>query len=102
LFPGIAPPYGNYTHYLLDEWIDGKFLPKGTICFINVWGLHHDEGKFPNHDVFDPEHYKGKTLLANEYANSADYENRDHYGYGMFLTVAPFLDIARGAGVWEL
>lgn len=70
--------------FWLDEWIDGKFLPKGTICFINVWGLHHDDAKFPNHEVFDPDHYKGRTLLAAEYANSADYENRDHYGYGMF------------------
>lgn len=26
-------------------------------------------------------------MLAAEYANSADYENRDHYGYGMsYLT----------------
>lgn len=48
------------------------------ICFINVWGLHYDEAKFPDSDVFDPDHYKGRTLLAAEYANSADYEQRDH------------------------
>ncbi len=54
------------------------------MIFLNVWGLHHDESKFPNHDTFDPDHYKGRTLLAAEYANSADYENRDHYDYGMF------------------
>lgn len=67
----------------IDEWVDGKFLPKGTVCLINVWGLHHDESKYPDSDSFNPDHYKGRTLLAAEYANAADYENRDHYGYGM-------------------
>lgn len=68
-----------------DEWIDGKFLPKGTTLFLNVWGLHHDEAKFgADHDVFDPDHFKGQTLLAAELANSADPEQRDHFGYGMF------------------
>jgi cytochrome P450 family 619 len=65
-----------------DQWIDGKFLPKGTVLFVNVYGLHQDETKFPNPNTFDPDHYKGRTLLAAEYANSADYENRDHYGFG--------------------
>ena len=66
-----------------DEWVDGKFLPKGTVCFVNLWGLHHDESKFPDHDTFDPDHFKGRTMLAAEYANSSDYEKRDHYSYGM-------------------
>ncbi|EXJ74267.1 uncharacterized protein A1O5_02563 [Cladophialophora psammophila CBS 110553] len=77
-----------------DEWIDGKFLPKGTICFVNVWGLHHDDAKFPNHEVFDPDHYKGRTLLAAEYANSPDYENRDHYGYGHGRRLCPGIHLA--------
>lgn len=66
----------------IDEWIDGKFLPKGTVIFINVWGLHHDENKFHDPDNFDPDHYAGRNLLAAAYAVSSDYENRDHYNYG--------------------
>jgi len=72
-----------HTNHLTDEWVDGKLLPKGTVLFVNVWGLHHDESKFPDSHTFDPDHYKGRTLSAAEYANSADYENRDHYGFGM-------------------
>lgn len=68
-----------------DQWVDGKFLPKGTVLFVNVYGLHQDESKFPHPNTFDPDHYKGRTLLAAEYANSADYENRDHYGFGSFI-----------------
>ncbi len=91
LFPKVNrlpyPYVGLNLISCLDEWIEGKFLPKGTAIFLNVWGLHHDESKFPDHDVFDPDHYKGRTLLASEYANSADYENRDHYGYGKRLVL---------------
>lgn len=58
------------------------FIPKGSTIFLNVWGLHHDPKRFPSPDVFDPDRYIGRTLLASEYAASADFEKRDHYGYG--------------------
>jgi cytochrome P450 len=84
MFLNIMDPrvYTNEVR-CLDEIVDGKLLPKGTIIFVNVWGLHHDESKFPNPDIFDPDRYLDRPLLAAEYANSADFENRDHYGYGL-------------------
>ncbi|EXJ68791.1 uncharacterized protein A1O5_07722 [Cladophialophora psammophila CBS 110553] len=85
----------SFPHCLAeDEWVDSKFLPKGTIVIINVWGLHHDETKFPNHDIFDPDHYAGRTLLASEYAASADYESRDHYAYGAGRRLCPGIHLA--------
>ncbi|KAK6383733.1 hypothetical protein LTS17_003025 [Exophiala oligosperma] len=77
-----------------DQWVDGKFLPKGTVLFVNVYGLHQDESKFPHPNTFDPDHYKGRTLLAAEYANSADYENRDHYGFGNGRRLCPGIHLA--------
>lgn len=79
---------------LIDDWVDGKFLPKGTIVFINVYGLHHDEKKFPNPDAFDPDHYAGQTMLAPELASSPDYEARDHYGYGSGRRLCPGIHVA--------
>jgi hypothetical protein len=35
--------------------------------------MHHDEARFGNPSVFDPDHYKGQTALAPELANSSDY-----------------------------
>lgn len=82
---------------IADEWVDGKLLPKGTICLLNVWGLHHDESKFPNSNNFDPDHFEGRTLPAAEYANSADYENRDHYGYGTLKSNCCLVPVLTGA-----
>lgn len=64
------------------DWIDGFKLPKGTIVFINAWGLHHDETRFQQPDTFDPDHYKGITTLAPVLAAAVDENDRDHYGYG--------------------
>jgi len=69
-----------------DEWVEGCFVPKGSIIFLNVWGLHHDEKRYPDHDIFNPDNFKGQTALATEYANAADPEARDHYGYGSLFS----------------
>ncbi|KAI9879658.1 MAG: hypothetical protein M1830_007765 [Pleopsidium flavum] len=85
----------SFPHYLSeDDWVDGRFLPKGTTILINVWGLHHDETIFPDPDTFDPERYSKRTLLAPEYATSADYESRDHYGYGAGRRLCPGIHLA--------
>ncbi|KIV88838.1 hypothetical protein PV10_08476 [Exophiala mesophila] len=77
-----------------DEVVDGKFLPKGTICFVNVWGLHHDENVFPDSQTFNPDRYEGRTQFAAEYANSADFNARDHYGYGNGRRLCPGIHLA--------
>ena len=69
-------------------------IPKGSTIILNVWGLHHDPIRFPNPDVFDPDRYTGRTLLASEYAASADFEKRDHYGYGSGRRICPGIHLA--------
>lgn len=81
------------TNHGTDEWIEGYFLPKGTLLFLNVWGLHHDESRFPNPDVFDPDHFQNQTGLAAEYANK-DGELRDDYGYGNGRRLCPGIHLA--------
>lgn len=80
--------------FLLDTQIDGYHLKKGTTVVVNLSGLHHDENKFANASEFDPENYRGKTGLASAYANAADYEERDHYGYGFGRRLCPGIHFA--------
>lgn len=79
---------------MIDDWIDGHFIPKGSTVIVNGWGLHHDKARFPNPDVFDPDHYKGRTALAPELAAAADYNTCDHYGYGTGRRICPGIHVA--------
>ena len=69
-------------------------IPKGSTIILNVWGLHHDPDRHPNPDVFEPERYVDRTLLAPAYAASTDFENRDHYGYGSGRRICPGIHLA--------
>ncbi|KAL4748420.1 hypothetical protein BDW72DRAFT_214807 [Aspergillus terricola var. indicus] len=77
-----------------DDWVDGHFIPKGSTVIINGWGMHHNEARFGNPSVFDPDHYKGQTALAPELANASDYTVRDHYGYGTGRRICPGIHVA--------
>ena len=83
-----------FPHALVeDDWIDGMFLPKGTTVIVNAWGLHFDETRFQDPEKFDPEHFAGTTMLANELANGP-WEKRDHYGYGTGRRFCPGVHVA--------
>lgn len=86
--------YLYLTDWIADDWFDGYFIPKGSTVIVNGWGLHHDETRFANPDVFDPDHYKGQTALAPELAAAADYDTRDHYGYGTGRRICPGIHVA--------
>lgn len=81
----------------LDCWLDGKLLPKGSEVIVNIYGLHHDEERYLNHDVFDPSRFLNKPALADEYAHTPDYEQRDHYAYGVGRRLCPGIHLAERA-----
>jgi cytochrome P450 family 619 len=76
-----------------DDWVDGKFLPKGTVIIVNAWGMHYDEQRFKDPEKFDPDHFKGTTNLATELSNG-DWSKRDHYGYGTGRRFCPGAHVA--------
>ncbi|KAI9928666.1 hypothetical protein ASPWEDRAFT_36431 [Aspergillus wentii DTO 134E9] len=76
-----------------DDWIDGKFLPKGTVIMINTWGMHMDPNQPHDPAKFIPERYENHPALAPEYV-AGKWENRDHYGYGVSRRICPGIHLA--------
>jgi cytochrome P450 len=77
-----------------DDWVEGKFLPKGTIVILNVWGMHMDPQVWDDPEKFNPDRYKNHPLLANEYVAAGDWQKRDHYGYGAGRRICPGMYLA--------
>jgi len=60
-----------------DDEYEGMLIPKGSMVFVGIWAMNHDESRYPNHNDFNPDRYLNHPKLANEYSVSPDYNNRD-------------------------
>jgi cytochrome P450 len=64
-----------------DDWYEGMFIPKGTICIPNVWHMNRDPEIFgKNTEHFDPARY----LDANGdiVHGMSDTKEQGHFSYG--------------------
>jgi cytochrome P450 len=76
-------------------------IPKNSMIFVPVWALHHTEDIYAEHDTFNPDRYLGHPKLANDYAGSADWKNRDHWGYGAGRRICPGIHLAE-RNMWRI
>ena len=76
-------PTGCPHRLTQDDWYDGMLLPKNATIVVPTDTLHQTERcGYDDPKTFKPERYLGRPKLANDYAGSPEYSNRDHYGYG--------------------
>jgi cytochrome P450 len=41
-----------------DDWYEDMFIPKGTLCLVNLWQCHHDPSSYgPDAASFNPERF---------------------------------------------
>ncbi|KAI5866012.1 cytochrome P450 [Durotheca rogersii] len=89
------PAPGAFPHLLAkDDVIDGMKIPAKSTVIVNIWGVHHDPARYKAPEVFDPSRFRGKTEPASVYANSGDYENRDHFAFGTGRRICPGIHLA--------
>ncbi|PIL29426.1 cytochrome P450 [Ganoderma sinense ZZ0214-1] len=50
-----------------DDVYNGCPIEKGTMVFVNVWGMLHDEDKYPDPHTFKPERWLGGERHPNVY-----------------------------------
>jgi cytochrome P450 len=84
-----------------DDNYGGYRIPKGSTVFVAVWAMHQDERLYADHAAFNPDRFLNHPKLANEYASSPDYANRDHYGYGAGRRICPGLHLAE-RNMWRI
>ncbi|KAK5352286.1 hypothetical protein LTS03_004054 [Exophiala xenobiotica] len=94
-----------------DDWYEGMFIPKDSTVFLPIWAVHHSERDgYDDPFTFNPDRYINHHKLANDYAGSADFKNRDkfpsscnwhlltfaehHYAYGAGRRMCPGVHLA--------
>lgn len=93
------------------------------MVFVGIWAMHHDKSEYAKPDEFNPDRYINHPKLANEYAVSPNFSNRDeffylplspllynsqanmsilhHYGYGAGRRMCPGLHLAE-RNMWRI
>ncbi|KAF9647627.1 cytochrome P450 [Thelephora ganbajun] len=83
----VAPttlPHANIEDFSYQDYI----IPKGTIIFINAWGIFHDPEVFPKPDEFNPDRW-----LQDDMKSDRTYD----LVFGTARRVCPGMHIARNS-----
>ena len=64
-----------------DDWYEGMFVPKGTVCIPNIWHMNHDPEIFgKNTEHFDPARYLDAS--GEIIPGPSDTKEQGHFSYG--------------------
>ncbi|KAM6493606.1 cytochrome P450 [Amanita muscaria] len=76
-------PVGARHYTTKDDWYQGYFIPKGTICFPNVWSLNHDPAIYgTDADHFNPGRFIDKDGGLSPAIPATKDEGHVSYGFG--------------------
>ncbi|KAF8485183.1 cytochrome P450 [Russula ochroleuca] len=74
-------PLGSPHRSTEDDWYEGMFIPKGTICIPNVWHMNRDPELFgKNTEHFDPGRYLDAS--GDLAPGLSDIKEEGHFTYG--------------------
>ncbi|KAF2501617.1 cytochrome P450 [Lophium mytilinum] len=93
-----------------DDEYEGMLIPKDSTVFIPTWAIHHTDAIYEDSEKFNPDRYLNHPKLANDYAGSPDWANRDkcdadnpkhHYNYGAGRRICPGIHLAE-RNMWRI
>ncbi|KAI0055219.1 cytochrome P450 [Artomyces pyxidatus] len=99
-----ALPLGLAHATTEDDWDEGMFIPKGTICFANVKACNHDAAVYGKDAArFDP----ARHLVVDGMINASNGEGHVTYGFGRRICVGRHmandtLAIAMAVMLWAM
>ena len=70
-------------------------IPKDATVILPTWALHLSESQgYVDPEAYNPDRFLGHPRMADSYAGSPDWQNRDHYGYGAGRRICPGIHLA--------
>jgi cytochrome P450 len=83
-----AAPLGLPHRSTEDDWYEGMFIPKGTVCLPNVWHINHDPETYGDNAAhFEPARYLDANGEIACGPSDAKEEGHVSYGFGRRLCV---------------
>jgi cytochrome P450 len=74
-------PLGVPHRSIEDDWYEGMFIPKGTVCITNLWHMNRDPEFFgKNTEHFDPTRYLDAS--GDIAPGMSDIKEQGHFSYG--------------------
>lgn len=63
-----------------DDWFDGMLIPKDATVIIPTWAMHlSDSMGYKEAEKYNPDRFLKFPKLADSYAGSPNYEDRDKF-----------------------
>lgn len=80
-------PLGVPHRVARDDWYEGMLIPKDATIVIPAYAIHRsEEFGYKDPDQFNPQRYLDHPRLANDYAGSPDFNNRDKFSLLFCIT----------------
>ncbi|CAL1699682.1 unnamed protein product [Somion occarium] len=73
-----AVPHASTVDVRVGEYL----IPKGSMIFMNTWGINHNEEYFDNPDSFDPERYLRSQFGTKSGIDTTGFRNDFVFGAG--------------------
>ncbi|KAI0341497.1 cytochrome P450 [Trametopsis cervina] len=92
----VHAPFWNATpHSSTEDFVyNGMYIPKGTAVILNCFTLHHNEERYPDAHLFNPDRYMGDNLTSFESAHLPNAMERDHWSFGAGRRICPGINVA--------
>ncbi|KAJ7432401.1 cytochrome P450 [Mycena latifolia] len=90
-----APFWMATPHCSTEDYeYNGMFIPKNTVVVLNCFTLHHNEERYPDSHVFNPDRYMNDHLSCAESAKLSNVMDRDHWTFGAGRRFCPGVVVA--------
>jgi cytochrome P450 len=88
-----ATPFAVPHQTTEDDWYEGMFIQKGTICIPNVWQMNHDPEIYgASAEMFDPARYLDNAA-GEVFESDANLKDDGHvtYGFGRRVCIGRYM-----------